>query len=108
MRSNRITLRGASAMFTVLALAPAPAFAQSAAPEALEEVVVTAEKRETNLQDTPVAVTAVTGETLRVDGGSSLCLSSPLGRKIQRAQRNNAAYDGFHRATFPKILQRDA
>lgn len=48
----------------------------------------------------------VNGTTIRVDGGSSLCLSSPLGRKIQRAQRNNAAYDGFHRATFPKILQR--
>lgn len=48
----------------------------------------------------------INGVTLRVDGGSSLCLSSPLGRKIQRAQRNNAAYDGFHRATFPKILQK--
>lgn len=47
----------------------------------------------------------VNGTTIRVDGGSSLCLSSPLGRKIPRAQRNNAAYDGFHRATFPKILQ---
>ncbi len=47
----------------------------------------------------------INGVTLKVDGGSSLCLSSPLGRKIKRAQRNNAAYDGFHRATFPKILQ---
>jgi len=47
----------------------------------------------------------VNGATLRVDGGSSLCLSSPLGRKIKRAQRNNEAYNGFHRATFPKILQ---
>ena len=49
----------------------------------------------------------INGVTLRVDGGSSLCLSSPLGRKIQRAQRNNEAYDGFHRATFPKILQQN-
>jgi citronellol/citronellal dehydrogenase len=48
----------------------------------------------------------INGVTLKVDGGSSLCLSSPLGRKIKRAQRNNEAYDGFHRATFPKILQR--
>ena len=47
----------------------------------------------------------INGATLRVDGGSSLCLSSPLGRKIKRAQRNNEAYNGFHRATFPKILQ---
>lgn len=49
----------------------------------------------------------INGVTLRVDGGSSLCLSSPLGRKIQRAQRNNEAYNGFHRATFPKILQKN-
>ncbi|MBQ0720763.1 MAG: SDR family oxidoreductase [Gammaproteobacteria bacterium] len=48
----------------------------------------------------------INGVTLKVDGGSSLCLSSPLGRKIKRAQRNNEAYDGFHRATFPKILQK--
>lgn len=48
----------------------------------------------------------INGVTLKVDGGSSLCLSSPLGRKIKRAQRNNQAYDGFHRATFPKILQK--
>lgn len=48
----------------------------------------------------------INGITLRVDGGSSLCLSSPLGRKIKRAQRNNEAYDGFHRATFPKVLQK--
>lgn len=47
----------------------------------------------------------INGVTLKVDGGSSLCLSSPLGRKIKRAQRNNEAYNGFHRATFPKILQ---
>lgn len=50
----------------------------------------------------------INGVTLRVDGGSSLCTDSPLGRKIQRAQRNNAAYNGFHRATFPKILERKA
>ena len=49
----------------------------------------------------------INGVTLKVDGGSSLCLSSPLGRKIKRAQRNNEAYNGFHRATFPKVLQKD-
>ena len=48
----------------------------------------------------------INGVTLKVDGGSSLCLSSPLGRKIKRAQRNNEPYNGFHRATFPKILER--
>jgi iron complex outermembrane receptor protein len=44
------------------------AFAQAAKPDvdsgALEEVVVTAEKREANLQTTPVAVTALSGDDL--------------------------------------------
>ena len=48
----------------------------------------------------------INGVTLKVDGGSSLCLSSPLGRKIKRAERNNEAYNGFHRATFPKVLEK--
>ena len=49
------------------------AFAQDAAPEAvaakedtggLEEIVVTAQKREENLQDVPVSVTALSAESL--------------------------------------------
>lgn len=60
---------------TVLFMGGAPsALAQSAAPSAAEqpaaasstlsEVVVTAEKRSTSLQRTPIAVTALTGKTL--------------------------------------------
>ena len=30
----------------------------------LEEIIVTASKRETTLQDTPIAITALTGDTL--------------------------------------------
>ena len=46
---------------TVVALsASVPAFAQ----EGLEEIVVTAQRRETSLQTTPVAITAYTGEAL--------------------------------------------
>ena len=46
---------------TIIALsAAAPAFAQ----EGLEEIVVTAQRRETSLQTTPVAITAYTGEAL--------------------------------------------
>ena len=46
-----------------------PAMAQ--APDegaALEEIVVTARKREENLQDVPIAITAVSGETLQREG----------------------------------------
>jgi iron complex outermembrane receptor protein len=52
------------------AIAPANAFAQKAAAApaaqgaALQEIIVTARRREENLQTTPVAVTAVTSETL--------------------------------------------
>lgn len=67
-------LQGASALalVTALGLVPGAAFAQSSPAAALEEVVVTAEKRAANLQDTPVAVTAVTGETLRALGVSTI------------------------------------
>jgi iron complex outermembrane recepter protein len=46
----------------------APAFAQEAAENAgLEEIVVTAQKREQNTQDVPVAVTTLTQDTLQVN-----------------------------------------
>ena len=55
----------------VLAFASHPAIAQEA-PEAgtgagaLEEIVVTAQKREESLQETPIAITAFTSTQLRV------------------------------------------
>jgi len=39
---------------------------------ALEEIVVTARKREENLQDVPIAVTAISGETLQREGVKSV------------------------------------
>jgi iron complex outermembrane recepter protein len=54
------------------ALLAAPVFAQDAAPAeedaGLEEIVVTAQKREQNLQDVPVSVTALSAETLQNKG----------------------------------------
>lgn len=41
-----------------------PAYAQSAAAENTDEIVVTAQKREQNLQDVPVAITAIGTEKL--------------------------------------------
>ena len=49
-RSFRGALLGASATVAVAS----PALAQSTQPPAVEEVVVTALKRATNLQDTPI------------------------------------------------------
>jgi len=54
--------------------APAPAVAQAAgeASAQIEEVVVTARKREERLQDTPVAVTALSSEALAARGVDSV------------------------------------
>ncbi len=46
----------------------APAFAQNSDSEVLQEVVVTAEKRETTLQDTPISIAAFSGADLEKGG----------------------------------------
>lgn len=55
-----------------MALTASPVIAQDGAEEAdlhgLEEIVVTAQKRATNLQDTPIAISAFTGETMEDRG----------------------------------------
>jgi len=62
-------LRRASVGVLVAALST-PALAQTAAPDELEAVVVTARKREENVQDIPAVVSALGGETLRTLGGA--------------------------------------
>src|ERR1700722_3274970 len=51
-------------------MAPPRLHAQTAASgsDQIEEVVVTAQKREQNLQKVPISVTAVSGETLEAQG----------------------------------------
>ena len=51
-----------SALVAVICGLPAPAFGQ------LEEIVVTATRRETNLQDTPLSIQAFTSEQLELGG----------------------------------------
>lgn len=67
-RSFRVALLGASASVALVG----PALAQSAEPPAVEEVIVTALKRATNLQDTPIAISAVTSETIANSGVQSI------------------------------------
>ena len=45
-----------------------PAAKKAAAPVEIEEITVTAQKREENIQETPISVTALTGETLQAKG----------------------------------------
>ena len=55
-------LRRTTALLSVLGLAPV--YAQERASGGIEEVVVTAQKREESIQDVPISVTAVTGELI--------------------------------------------
>ncbi len=56
----------AAALIAGAALAAAPAFAQESGAQ-LEEIVVTAQKREQNLQDVPIAVTAISQTALQTN-----------------------------------------
>jgi iron complex outermembrane receptor protein len=67
-RLTRVALLSASAL-TALAIA-GPAAAQAAAATTIEELIVTAQKREENAQEVPIALTALSGETLDRQGVS--------------------------------------
>ncbi len=86
--SNTLRMRSYLAMGVsaiAIAAVAAPAFAQTApaAPAkstAIEEVVVTAQRKEETLQDVPVAVSAFSGETLktqRIESGQDLLKAIP-------------------------------
>lgn len=73
MKSRRSTL--VFALLTTSGLLPAAAVAQNAAPDVavaeadgLADIVVTARRREENLQDVPIAVTAFSGAAIQTKG----------------------------------------
>jgi iron complex outermembrane receptor protein len=75
---NHSLALGATSVATAVALSllnASPAYAQAAPAESggggLEEVVVTARYREENLQQTPIAITAITAEDIQVRGFTS-------------------------------------
>ncbi len=76
-------LLGSLSISAAYAQAPAPRADQ----EGLQEVIVTAQFREENLQDTPIAITAVTGEKLEDQGLSSV---KDLGLIIPNANMRQA------------------
>jgi iron complex outermembrane receptor protein len=75
---HAVLRRGISTIALLAAFAAMPAKAQdqaapaSPAPEDENEVIVTAQFRQQNLQDTPLSITAVTGDTLEARGASTL------------------------------------
>jgi iron complex outermembrane recepter protein len=81
-------LAGASSL-----LIGAPAIAQDAASGdsiALEEIVVTAQKREQNLQSVPVAVTAVTGDALQQQGITNFAELAQVSPTLTVSRSNQA------------------
>lgn len=86
MKKSRGTI---VAMKSLLALSVAAAGLAHGAT--IEEVVVTAQKREQNLQDVPVSVTAVTGATLQNSGVTDLTRLELLTPGLQFGQSGNDA-----------------
>jgi iron complex outermembrane receptor protein len=93
-RQNKLRLRLLLGSAIMAAALPAFAQAQTAAPVApeeqatgLDDIIVTATRRETNLQDTPIAVSVVNAEALKnrhvqslydlADGAVPRCASPP-------------------------------
>ena len=86
-RSGRIGL----AALASSALA-GPVLAQAVAPDnTVQEIVVTAQKRSENLQDVPIAITALTAETLRNKGVGNLLGLSGIAPGLQIKTDDNAA-----------------
>ena len=72
-RENRISRAIMVAFGAVTAIS-----ASTSATAQLEEIVVVAQKRAESLQDVPIAVTAFTGETMKLGVRSSVKGLSPL------------------------------
>lgn len=88
---SKTLLLAATAMAPLALLAAAPAYAQNeaAAEEdegGLAEIIVTARRKQETLQDTPVAVSVVTSETIQSQGLNSLDDFSKLSTGISFSQ----------------------
>lgn len=68
----RVPLNRAIAVAIVSITAASPALSQSSSPVQLQEVVVTAQKVKSRLQETPLALSVVTGESLKNQQAKSL------------------------------------
>jgi iron complex outermembrane receptor protein len=105
----------ASAAVLVLAAAAAPAFAQDVASQSedtaqVEDIIVTAQKRSQRLQDVPLAVTALSAETLsnsQITGTSGLANLVPSLTYTQSTSdlNNNVRIRGVGTALFNTGLE---
>ncbi len=85
---------------------PAAAKPASAASGSLEEVIVTARRREENIQETPIAVTAISGDALREQGitNTSELTKSVPSLQINKGQSNQIYIRGIgERTGFARV-----
>jgi outer membrane receptor protein involved in Fe transport len=93
---------GASA--AALAAMAQPAFAQTAGATVIEELVVTAQKKEESIQDVPIAVSAFSQDTLqkqKIDGGPNLVLAIP---NVNFSKGNFTGYNFQIRGVGSKLV----
>lgn len=76
---------------TVLAAAPLPAFSQAATDQSSDVIIVTAQKRAQDIQEVPVAVTAIGGEALQSLGVTDVLDLNALAPSLQVKTDDNAA-----------------
>jgi iron complex outermembrane recepter protein len=94
----RLALLLASVCISPLALS-APATAQEAEASADDEIVVTARRREENLQDVPIAISVLSAETLDQRGAENITVlqETTPNATIQVARGSNSTLIGFIR-----------
>lgn len=104
---NRARLAVTASAFA-LVVAAGPALAQDAAPSqdatSVGDIIVTAQKREQSIQDVPIAVTALSAETLdamKIDGGSELVRAVP---NVSFSKSNFSMYNFSIRGVGTKAI----
>ena len=85
------TMKACLLACTVLAVAPLPALAQATPQDGRDIVVVTAQKRDQDIQEVPVAVTALDGEALQDAHVSTVMDLNALAPSLQVKTDDNAA-----------------
>ena len=103
LRSARIFVINLPVLMVLAA--PSPSLAQQQA-SALEEVLVTARKREENIQQTPIAISAISGDALREQGinNSRELTKTVPSLEIRRGQANQIYIRGIgERTGFARV-----